>query len=57
MFIVEEEAIVGSKIIFLQDQLQSMKSVKHIEWKYKGFPISDNSNRKFHAGTVAFLHC
>ena len=52
MFIVEEEAIVGSKIILLQDQLKSMHSVKHIEWKHKGSPISGNSNTKFQAGTV-----
>ena len=52
MFIVKEEAIVGSKIILLQDQLKSTKSAKHIEWKYKGSPISGNSNTKFQAGTV-----
>jgi len=52
VFIVVEEAIVGSKIILLQDHLQSLESIKHIEWKYKGSPISDNSNTKFQAGTV-----
>ena len=52
MLVVVEEAIVGSKIILLQDHLKSMKSVKRIEWKYKGSPISGNSNTKFQAGTV-----
>lgn len=49
VLIVEEEAIVGSKIILLQDQLKSMKSVKHIAWKYKG------SNTKLQAGTRAYI--
>ena len=52
MFIVVEEAIVGSKKIILQDHLQSLESVKYIERKYKGSPISYNSNTKFLAGTV-----